>query len=275
MNNWRVRSNHNQNRSSLTHYGVKGMKWGIRKDNYTPGYNRKKRRGAPTFKYTERKMPIASKAEMERRKNIFFDKSEIPEQPQRSLSSLPIKTKVISAEEDLEQVNELWSPGGVHNCVNCILAYDMRRRGYDVSAAPTNKTAIVTDVIKEVYGEVPKPVIASLGISYRELVNEWDTFNTRELVTEGYKEMVRVAESTFKPGQRGFISVDFAESNVGHVFSWEMSDKGIDFYDAQSGKKSEDLFSMFSAAIPIYELYRLDDLTPNDIITKRLKDGGK
>lgn len=48
MSNWKVRSDdwtsaENQNGSSLTHYGVKGMKWGVRKDGPT-GSERKTRK---------------------------------------------------------------------------------------------------------------------------------------------------------------------------------------------------------------------------------------
>lgn len=40
MRKWRVRSDFNQNGSSLMHYGVKGMKWGVRKDVIKSGIKR-------------------------------------------------------------------------------------------------------------------------------------------------------------------------------------------------------------------------------------------
>lgn len=301
MRSWSVRVEFNQNGNSLTHYGVKGMRWGVRKDNYTSGYNRRpSKSGAPKFKYVATPsdpigtalktaaavtsvipvtipiglgLAIASAAREKRQNARFLDISEIPEQPERPLDSLPRKNKETSANDDVKRINNIRSTGGVNNCVNCILAYDMRRRGYDVSAAPTNKPAYTPKVIEEVYGKKVKPL--SVSIPKSELTDSNNMINKRKASEAGYNKMVKTAEETFKPGQRGFVAITYWGQNVGHVLNWEMSDKGIDFYDAQSGQKSKGTLYNFSGAIPIYNLYRLDDLTPNDKITTRLKDGSR
>lgn len=277
------------------------MRWGVRKDNYRSGYNRQpSKSGAPNFRYTTTPsdpigtalntaavvtsvipftapigigLIVASNVRESRQLARIRDTSEIPEQPERSLDSLPRKNKETSPDDDVKRINNIRSTGGVNNCVNCILAYDMRRRGYDVSAAPSNKPAPTAKVIEEVYGKSVKPL--SVSIPKSELTDSNNMIDKRKAAEAGYNKMVKTAEETFKPGQRGYIAITYWGQNVGHVFNWEMSDKGIDFYDAQSGQKSKGILYNFSGAVPIYNLYRLDDLTPNDKITTRLKDGSR
>lgn len=237
--------------------------------------------GAAKFKYTGAENGLKTAARMflptaiplmiadNKRTKLYNDRSVIPFQPRRSLSKLPKKTIEASIEDDVRAINDITKRGGVNNCANCVLAYDMRRRGYDVSAAPTNEPTNVYKLIDKFYdGE--KDAL-SIKFDPKEYEGKVSVSN-KTLARDAYNKMTKQAEEKFESGARGFIEIGFMNSNIGHVFNWEVDDSGINFYDAQSGKK-RDVMVNFSSAMPIYELTRLDNLTPNDNITVRLKNG--
>ena len=58
------------------------------------------------------------------------------------LPTLKRKVCVMTPKDDMAACNRQYSKGGVYknNCISCALAYDMRRRGYDVEAMPVDTT---------------------------------------------------------------------------------------------------------------------------------------
>lgn len=293
----------NQNGSAvLYHYGVKGMKWGVRKE-YEPHprkRNNQTKNGAAKFKYrTAAKdttgdilrttaalssatiigLPIgiglAMAANYREKKFIrnATDTTNIPEQPKRSLSSLPMKKRKMPPEEDCKNINDMWKQGGMNNCSNCILAFDMRRRGYDVSAAPTNEPSVTYDLVKKMYKGNPDTL--ELGYSMKDLGFQNNTVSIAEYSKRSYEKMIKDAESHFPPGARGYIQTRKLGSDIGHVFSWERDEKGINFYDAQIGSSGKDLMYNFSNVHSAFNLIRLDNLTPTDDVTTRLTNGRK
>ena len=59
------------------------------------------------------------------------------------LPNLKRKTTETNQNEDMAACNPKYLKGGVYknNCISCALAYDMRRRGYDVESAPIDTTS--------------------------------------------------------------------------------------------------------------------------------------
>ena len=53
------------------------------------------------------------------------------------------KTVNTNPNEDMAACNPKYSKGGVYknNCISCALAYDLRRRGYDVESMPIDTTS--------------------------------------------------------------------------------------------------------------------------------------
>lgn len=299
------------NGSFLIHYGVKGMKWGVRKDDYKSGHNRKRSTdGSQKFKYRSsmpnKRTVVANAAAAVATTSalvsyavpapqvwavtlptvlvssligtvvnnsvttLLTDESEYPDSEKRSLQSLPKKTKKTTPEEDCAAVNVPFTKGGVNNCSNCILAYDMRRRGYDVSAAKTNTPSSTSELVDKFYkGKKDK---LEFRMSGEEIAKLYASDQKKKAET-AYNKMIKEAENHFPVGSRGYISVAYANSNVGHVFNWERDETGMNFYDAQSGKNQKTVMYTFSNALPAYDLTRLDNLTPNSKITTRLNDG--
>lgn len=336
MNNWRVRSNSNQNGSqelhhyavktqslnALYHYGVKGMKWGIRRTPEQLGHKRKSSiEGSQKFKYRS-SMPnkrtavsnvamavtaasilatyavpapqvwavtvptilvssAISSAVNNSVNNLLLDDSEYPDSEKRPLKSLPKKTREMTPEEDCAAINVPLTKGGVNNCSNCILAYDMRRRGYDVSAAKTNTPSYTGKLVDEFYkgkkdvlqSRLSEEEMKKSTMSNSKIFESSIAVSQKKIAETAYNKMIKEAEDHYPVGSRGYINIAYANSNVGHVFNWERDETGVNFYDAQNGKNQKIVMYTFSNALPSYTLTRLDDLTPNSKITTRLNDG--
>ena len=60
------------------------------------------------------------------------------------LPALNRKATFMGPNEDMAACNPKYSKGGVYkkNCISCALAYDLRRRGYDVEAASIDTTSV-------------------------------------------------------------------------------------------------------------------------------------
>lgn len=157
---------------SIMHYGVKGMKWGVRryqdkngrltaagKEHYKKGGNKRSSNhekeygigailafyGISTLISLAPLIGPAASAGIDISKAKRFNKQcekEREEAPIDKKSKLKMKTKDLTREEDAKRVNpsrKLDAYKGVgsgsnNNCVNCTMTYEMRRRGYEVQA---------------------------------------------------------------------------------------------------------------------------------------------
>lgn len=131
-------------------------------------------------------------------RRLTADKKSEQESP-KSWNELIHKDKEYTKEEDQAAVNPNYDPSWMaysENCSNCTLAYDVRRRGYDVEAAPYNQY------------ETFKPTIDEVSTWYKGvseddwLVNRMDTTsdNTHDRSWEN------------KPGKPDFTAIEFNET---------------------------------------------------------------
>ena len=113
----------------LAHHGIKGQRWGVRRGPPYPLGS-----GKSTSHQTKRQI----KGHLD--KYVKVGKMKVAEilakHGQKKLPAFKVKTKPVentleSMKADLEVINP---SGNKYNCVACAIAYDMRRRGFDVAA---------------------------------------------------------------------------------------------------------------------------------------------
>lgn len=143
-----------------------------------------------------------------------------------------------------------------YNCAYCTIAYDMRRRGYDVIAA--NKYLLTTKEVIKSYS-TSKDDFNNLARSSKTFSNsngekEWN--GVKKPTEERSKEIYDWANSELKKqgvGARGMFNVAFGD-DVGHAMNYEVTNNGVRLIDSQSG-----------------DIYRLSEITPycTDVLTFR------
>lgn len=127
------------------------------------------------------------------------------------------------------------------NCPNCVSAYEMRRRGYDVIARPSGKNHYLN----------------------RNPQDAWINPDVRETKGNGLDEIVNAFEM-WPDNSRAEVAITWmGRKNTGHVFVAEKAKGEIKFYDVQSGKTvSEDIFDYVETGKT--KFWRIDNLDPSD-----------
>lgn len=130
-----------------------------------------------------------------------------------------------------------------NNCCLCTIAYDLRRRGYDVVANQNAPINLLYDIGYEdvawMYGFAPK----KQGVSK----------NAKELTQKLGKE---------PNGSRGAAFCSWAGGNGGHVVAYEIENGKPILYDAQTGNRYDSPEKLFDDVTETYFI-RLDDKKPN------------
>lgn len=155
--------------------------------------------------------------------------------------------------------------GRLNNCAYCTLAYDMRRRGYDVEASSVStKTANTSTEIESWYKN------AHFQVSGERYSN----MSGQEASVEISKELSKQG-----PGARGQFCVQWIYGG-GHSISYEVDDRGDVIYrDCQLNKtmKNEEISDYLSVARVGNILYmrtddkELSDKALNGVVPKRRK----
>lgn len=266
---WAIRRSTND--AELTHHGIKGQSWGVRNGPPYPldadvhkrvvtGENQVKEKGlipeiiggalllfeadaainGPIAKTIRRIKQNKSTAESKELNDVLI--GDIAEHVDFSKDNPPpiIKGKH-SVEDDMFAINPNYRgqavPGTTNNCALCSFTYDMRRRGYDVTAKPSIRgnydSVLMTDLYKG--GHVDK-------ISK----NDW---------TFVYSE----AAKKYPDGARGVVG---AYSQFGgHAMAWEIQNNQLVIIDAQRNvKSSPEELSTFGFQPNNVEFIRTDNL---------------
>ena len=126
------------------------------------------------------------------------------------------------------------------NCTNCISAYEMRKRGYNVIARPATKNHYLS----------------------RHPEAAWVGAEVRTTSGSGLEDIVSVTEK-WPDGARVEVAVTWKGRQNGHVIVAEKVNGKIRFYDVQSGEKiSSKIFSYVEDDKTLF--WRIDDLEPSD-----------
>ena len=152
--------------------------------------------------------------------------------------------KLKKSEVSLSDVNPGYATNDVAfrtNCPNCVSAYEMRRRGYDVTARPAGKNHYLN----------------------RNPQDAWINPDVRETKGSGLDEIVNAFEM-WPDNSRAEVAITWTgRANTGHVFVAEKVNGEIKFYDVQSGKTvSEDVFDYVETGKT--KFWRIDNLDPSD-----------
>lgn len=159
-----------------------------------------------------------------------------------SYKGIPKSWKMLgNATNILSGVNPHYSSGDERfksNCTNCVSAYEMRKRGYNVTAKPSTGNHYLS----------------------KHPESAWIDPDVKHTVGRGLADILEAAKS-WPDGARAEVAVTWEYRNSGHVFVAEKENGEIQFYDVQSGKKtSEETFNMVQDGKT--KFWRIDNLEP-------------
>lgn len=228
----------------LVHYGVLGMHWGIRKDGKPQGFQ-------------------------------YGGKNST----KRVASEIPKQKKSHSIDYDLARVNTGTKGGRKNNCTMCTVAYDMRRRGYDVKAGINNESGIKDRVVvgpdefEEWYTNIERidvaPTLTDKKVSGKKAKDRYEFYKKHS--EEYIDSQTQLEENTIKEiqsqgdGARGKLGVLWQSvDGVGHSLQYEVRGDEVIILDAQKGERV-DADRLFARVDPTKDvtIYRLDTAEPN------------
>ena len=126
------------------------------------------------------------------------------------------------------------------NCTNCVSAYEMRKRGYNVTARPATKNHYLS----------------------RHPEEAWIDPDIKTASGSGLDDIISTV-GNWPENARAEIAVTWKRSGKGHVFVAEKENDKIRFYDVQSGEKfSSKIFSYVEEGKTLF--WRIDNLEPSD-----------
>lgn len=181
------------------------------------------------------------------------------------LPDLPLKTKATTLDEDMAAVNPIYHTDNKsqynENCGACTIAYDLRRRGYDVAAVDEDtyrKSGGTLNDLVDCYDNAKLIDQSYIARKYNISEESLSGHPTKELVSCMEKEMLSGGE-----GARGnFLTV--WSLGGGHSISWEVENGEIIYRDCQTNEKVE-LDKWLGLSDEFY-YFRTDNLTPNERI---------
>ena len=160
------------------------------------------------------------------------------------LPNLKRKTTETNQNEDMAVCNPKYSKGGVYknNCISCALAYDMRRRGYDVEAMPIDTTSAIN-------GSLP----VQLGFYKGEKLDTFEVPKDLYAATKQFSNQIL----KYGDGSRGMLRIRWKNGD-GHAAVWEVDDGSVVIRDPQNNT-IVDLSDYMSRAKTFY-YFRTDNL---------------
>lgn len=142
------------------------------------------------------------------------------------------------------------------NCQRCVIAYEMRRRGYDVTALPTYQGDILPYGTRDGYARW-------MG-AFRGARAE----NVGATTSKKVQANLETKMKSWGAGSRGIVRIP------GHVFNVENQGGRIIYVEAQTGQRytNKDVFGRIKGAnkLKSIQIVRVDNLRPSARITKSI-----
>ena len=172
------------------------------------------------------------------------------------LLALNRKVTSMGPNEDMAACNPEYSKGGVYknNCISCALAYDMRRRGYDVEAMPVDTTSATN-------GSLP----VQLGFYKGEKLEIFEVPKDPDVAMKQFVNNLL----GYGDGSRGMLRIRWKNGD-GHAAVWEVDDGSVVVRDPQNNT-IVDLLDYMRRAKTFY-YFRTDNLEPTEKVTRFVKN---
>lgn len=251
----------NQNGSSLTHHGVKGMRWGVRKDDRSSRSKSRILNAVEKIRRTDNgdtTIHINDSKDYDRkRKTAQYIQDQglgvaeyAPEhEAKEKFDNLPKFNARLSQDQQSLAVNHnAPNDNRLNNCFECTVAYEMRRRGYNVQANEVRGGRIIEMLhafdVKD-----------SFNITVSD--PEGRRLSDRTKAEECYKRMEEQCLS-YGNGARGMMGIYYAEPyDGGHAMTWVVEDGKFKIIDNQGLER--DPYDTFLYCDGDVDVYRLDN----------------
>ena len=172
------------------------------------------------------------------------------------LPNLKRKTTETNQNEDMAACNPKYLKGGVYknNCISCALAYDMRRRGYDVESAPIDTTSATN-------GSLP----VQLGFYKGEKLETYEVPNDPDVAVKQFTKNI----VSYGDGSRGMLRIRWKNGD-GHAAVWEVDGDSVIVRDPQNNTIVD--LSDYMCRAKTFYYFRTDNLEPTEKVTHFVKN---
>ena len=173
------------------------------------------------------------------------------------------KGRTMSIERAAKGANPYYQGGAAEfteNCQRAVVAYEMRRRGYDVIASPTYKGDILptTAFVNSKTGRVYKRYMGAFKNAKSEMIGAKSPDTTLTNIENKMK--------SFGDGARATLAFGWKRGKTGHVINVEYKNGKVQYVDAQVGGKYTGKELMKAIKTETASLTRTDNLKISDRI---------
>lgn len=179
-------------------------------------------------------------------------------------TGLHLKQGELTDKQDLSKVNPSFrnmDANSKNNCALCTVAYEMRRRGFDVSANKAS-TGYGGNYLDHWFPGAANQRKAIPG-SWNSSMTAAQMIKTDLLATKGLNRGLSrsFAETMAKEpnGSRGTVHIRWGGSSGGHAVHYEVNDGKVTIRDGQTNKIYKDPSKIISHAVSV-QFTRLDNL---------------
>ena len=180
-------------------------------------------------------------------------------------TGLHLKSKNTSKEDDLKSTNPAYTfpdGGGKYNCYACSMAYDLRRRGFEVTAKEDQNGASAYAVQKS-YKNADPTFIYTDDPSQIKIKD--DKYVNKDLTRQVTRELSKEPD-----GSRGIMMLTWANGTGGHAVNYEIENGKPYIYDSQVSEKME--ISEYTDESISAAYFRTDNLEPDYDRIKKVVD---